>query len=59
MTGSKELLIQMNSNTPIGAEHEPNAPYNEQSVFECNVCGRDMDSDKGVCSNICFKADQQ
>lgn len=44
------------SNYPVGAEHDSNAPFNQQEEFECTECGKPMDSDKGVCSNACFKA---
>lgn len=27
------------------------------TVYECTVCGREMERDSGVCSNTCFKAD--
>lgn len=46
----------MSDNLPIGAENDSNAPYNEQEYFECSECGKKMATDKGVCSNKCFKA---
>ena len=58
MGRTKELLIEMNSNIPLGTEHDTEAPYNYQERFECRVCGNSLDGDNGVCSNICFKADQ-
>jgi len=29
----------------------------EQPEYECGVCGKPMQEDKGVCSNSCYKAD--
>jgi len=45
------------SNLPAGAEHDSNAPFNEEENFECNVCGAIMESDIGVCSSECQKVD--
>ena len=47
----------MNSNIPAGAENDPNAPWNNEEEFECNVCGKPIHKE-GICkSKACFKAD--
>lgn len=45
------------SNYPLGADNDSSAPFNETETFECSVCGIEMETDKGVCSKQCFKAD--
>ena len=44
-------------NLPIGTKNDPKAPWNEpDEVYECTECGKEMETDKGVCSTACHKA---
>ena len=49
----------MNSNLPPGAENDPNAPWNNEDEYECNVCGAPI-LRPGTCdSPDCIKTDNE
>lgn len=45
------------SNLPVGAENDPNAPWNEEKEYECAMCGEPMSKNTTYCSNACYFAD--
>lgn len=44
------------SNTPAGADNDPNAPWNEKDDFECTECGAPVEKEFSQCSKDCIKA---
>ena len=41
------------SNLPLGAEYEPQAPYNEVEVSICLYCGDVTEDDADFCNQTC------
>jgi len=46
------------NNLPAGAEHDPNAPFNETTENYCRVCDTPISESKIYCCEDCFKSDQ-
>lgn len=48
----------MSDNKPIGADDDPNAPFNQrENEFVCSECGKPLNSNIGNCGSIkCLKS---
>ncbi|MFK5981511.1 MAG: hypothetical protein QM499_01255 [Flavobacteriaceae bacterium] len=71
MRGSKEQFLEMQQQADVDCSgnlyqeylfnnfdnrQDLNDPQEERDVYLCSECDAEMDSDKGVCSTICHKA---
>lgn len=43
----------------MGRSKELFEDINQESEYKCTVCDRPMNSNSGVCSNVCFEADSK